>query len=97
MKNKLPKWFKLKEKLDKFNIPAQRRDITQLGNVLWLGRNLPINNVNNPLLGEVMTEINKLAITMMGEVNKDYRPQHKPVDLFEEIGPELMEEIIKSF
>ena len=60
----------LDEKLKSFVIPAMRRDTSKLENILWLGRNLPINNLNNFLLGEVMAEINKIGKTMLKDIDK---------------------------
>ena len=51
----------LEEKLKSFKIPALRQDLEKLENVIWLARNLPIKNLDNSLLNEVMEEINKLA------------------------------------
>jgi hypothetical protein len=47
----------LQSKLVSFDIPKNRRDISKFENIMWLGRNLPINNIDNPLLNEVMEEI----------------------------------------
>ncbi len=51
----------LSEKLISFKIPAMRRDLTKSENILWLARNLPIQNLGNPLLHEVMIEINEMG------------------------------------
>lgn len=51
----------LEEKLKSFKIPALRQDLEKLENVIWLARNLPIKNLDNPLLNKVMEEINKLG------------------------------------
>lgn len=58
----------LQEKLEFFDIPSMRRDISKIENVMWLGRNLPIKNLDNPKLNEVMTEINKLGKKMIGSL-----------------------------
>ncbi len=60
----------LSEKLKTFDIPTQRRDITKFENVFWLTRNLPIRNLDNPALCEVMVEINKLGKKMTKDILK---------------------------
>lgn len=58
----------LGEKLESFDIPLNRRDLSKFENVAWLGRNLPIRNLDNPALNEVMIEINKLGKKMLREL-----------------------------
>jgi len=58
----------LNQKLESFNIPASRRELS-FDNVLWLGRNLPVNNVDNPLLKEVMLELKEIARKELKKLN----------------------------
>lgn len=58
----------LNQKLESFNIPAKRRELN-LDNILWLGRNLPLNNGDNPLLKEVMLELKGIARKELKKLN----------------------------
>jgi len=42
--------IKLKEMLEKMDIPDQRRETSTLRNLRWLSRNMTINNSKHPLL-----------------------------------------------
>lgn len=57
----------LQQKLESFDIPKNRRDISKFENVMWLARNLPINNLVNPELNNAMKKLKKLFFKMRKE------------------------------
>jgi hypothetical protein len=56
--------------LDQLEIPAKRRDLDDLGNLLWLGRNLGIANPNKiDLVKQALSMIKNLAKEKMRELD----------------------------
>ena len=47
--------------LETMEVPESRKDITKLGNVRWLNRNLKIENKNHPWIENAMSMIVFLA------------------------------------
>lgn len=45
--------------LDTMTLPLMRKDITQLGNLLWLTRNMGIQNGLNPCFMVAMVEVKR--------------------------------------
>lgn len=43
--------------LETMNVPATRRDVTQIRNVRWLNRNLKIQNADNPMIDSTMEAV----------------------------------------
>jgi hypothetical protein len=45
----------LRTLLNQLDVPEMRRDMSNISNVRWLGRNLRINNSNHPMCETAMT------------------------------------------
>lgn len=54
-------------------IPANRRDINKLENLLWLSRNLPIENHEHPDFPAAYAEIKQIIMKSLRLINRDLK------------------------
>lgn len=63
----------LQEIINKMKIPANRRDINKLENLLWLSRNLPIENHEHPDFPAAYAEIKQIIMKSLRLINRDLK------------------------